>query len=132
LKIAVLLQMTLPGIPCIYYGDEAGMEGWDDPFNRRCYPWGKENKEILDFYLFITKLRRTNKIFAEGKYRCLIHDKEVFVFERFNENERIIIAVNLSQKEITLKFKEDMIEYTNNIKNNIFNIEKENYLILLS
>ena len=132
LKIAVLLQMTLPGIPCIYYGDEAGIEGWDDPFNRRCYPWGKENKEILDFYLFITKLRRTNKIFAEGKYRCLIHDKEVFVFERFNENERIIIAVNLSQKEITLKFKEDINEYTNNIKNNIFNIEKENYLILLS
>jgi hypothetical protein len=54
------------------------------------------------------------------------------VFERFNENERIIIAVNLSQKEITLKFKEDINEYTNNIKNNIFNIEKENYLILLS
>ena len=44
LKIAVLLQMTLPGIPCIYYGDEAGMEGWEDPLNRRCYPWGNENK----------------------------------------------------------------------------------------
>lgn len=58
LKIAVLLQMTLPGIPCIYYGDEAGMEGWRDPFNRRCYPWGKENKEILDFYFLLQTCER--------------------------------------------------------------------------
>jgi cyclomaltodextrinase len=131
LKIAVLLQMTLPGIPCIYYGDEAGMEGWRDPFNRRCYPWGKENKEILDFYFFITNLRKANKVFAEGKYRCLIHDKEVFVYERFDENERIIMGVNLSQNEISLKLKEDMIEYTNTKKGSIFNIEKEGFLVLL-
>jgi glycosidase len=131
LKIAVLLQMTLPGIPFIYYGDEAGMEGWRDPFNRRCYPWGKENKEILDFYFFITNLRKANKVFAEGKYRCLIHDKEVFVYERFDENERIIMGVNLSQNEISLKLKEDMIEYTNTKKGSIFNIEKEGFLVLL-
>ena len=131
LKIAVLLQMTLPGIPCIYYGDEAGMEGWIDPFNRRCYPWGEENKEILDFYYFITKFRKTNKVFAEGKYRCLIHDKEVLVFERFDENARIILGVNLSQNDTILKLKEDMIEYTSNKKGKVFNIEKEDFLILL-
>lgn len=131
LKIAVLLQMTLPGIPCIYYGDEAGMEGWKDPFNRKCYPWGYENKDILDYYIFITKLRKTNKVFAEGKYKCLIHDKGVFVFQRYDENEKIIIAVNLSQKGITLKLKEDMIEYTSNKKDNIFNIEKEDFIVLL-
>ncbi|MDD4089670.1 MAG: glycoside hydrolase family 13 protein [Tissierellia bacterium] len=132
LKIAVLLQMTLPGIPCIYYGDEAGMEGWEDPFNRGCYPWGNENKDILDYYMFIARFRRQNNVLAAGKYKCLIHDKGVFVFERYDENEKIIIATNLSQKEITLKFKEDMIEYTNNIENNIFNIESEDYLILVS
>ena len=132
LKIAVLLQMTLPGIPCIYYGDEAGMEGWEDPLNRRCYPWGNENKDILDYYMFITRFRRQKNVLAAGKYKCLIHDKGVFVFERYDENEKIIIAVNLSQKGITLKLKENIIEYTNNIENNIFNIDSEDCLILVS
>jgi len=130
LKIAVLLQMTLPGIPCIYYGDEAGAEGWKDPFNRRCYPWGNENKEILNYYMFITALRKKNKVLASGKYRCLIHDKDVFAFERFDDKERIIIAVNLSDSEITLKFNENMVECCKNRENNIFNIKKDNYLIL--
>jgi len=131
LKIAVLLQITLPGVPCIYYGDEAGMEGWEDHLNRRCYPWGNENEEILSYYMLVTSFRRKNKVFAEGKYRCLIHDKGVFVYERYDGNEKTIIGVNLSKKEITLKFKENMTEYTNNIKNNVFNIEKEGFLILI-
>lgn len=130
LKIAVLLQMTLPGIPCIYYGDEAGMEGWEDPLNRRCYPWGNENKDILNYYMFITSFRKENKLLAQGKYRCLIHDKGVFVFERYDENKKIIIAANLSKKEISLKFKENMTDYTNNKENDTFNIEKEGFLIL--
>ncbi len=130
LKIAVLLQMTLPGIPCIYYGDEAGMEGWEDPLNRRCYPWGNENKDILNYYMSITSFRRKNKVLAQGRYRCLIHDKGVFVFERYNENEKVIIAANLSKKEIRLKFKENMTDYTNNKENDTFNIEKEGFLVL--
>lgn len=132
LKIAVMLQMTLPGIPCIYYGDEAGLQGWKDPFNRRCYPWGSENMEILDYYMFITKFRRKNRVLASGKYKCLIHDKGVFAFERFDNTEKLIIAVNLSQNEITLKLSKNMIEYNKNQENNIFSIEKENYLILHS
>lgn len=43
LKLASLMQYTLPGIPCVYYGDEAGMEGYRDPFNRVCFPWGHED-----------------------------------------------------------------------------------------
>ncbi|MDD2396360.1 MAG: glycoside hydrolase family 13 protein [Sedimentibacter sp.] len=132
LKIASLLQFTLPGIPCIYYGDEAGMEGWKDPFNRRCYPWGNENKEILNHYIYLANLRKNNDLFKDEKYKCLIHDKGVFVFERFDDNKKLIIAVNLSSKEITLKLREDMTEYKNNIKNNIFIIEKEGSLILRS
>lgn len=130
LKIACLLQFTLPGIPCIYYGDEVGLEGWKDPFNRKCYPWGKENKEILKFYMFITQFRKSNKVFIEGKYRCLIHDNGVFVFERFDNTNKIIIAINMSSKDITLKFNENIIEYDKNRAGNIFNAEKENYLIL--
>ena len=130
LKIACLLQFTLPGIPCIYYGDEVGLEGWKDPFNRRCYPWGYENKEILEFYTNIAQLRKSNYVFSSGKYKCLLHDKGVFVFERFDNTDKIIIAVNISSKEITLKLNENMIEYGQNQDSNIFNIGKENYAVL--
>ncbi len=82
--------------------------------------------------MFITRFRRQKNVLAAGKYKCLIHDKGVFVFERYDENEKIIIAVNLSQKGITLKLKENIIEYTNNIENNIFNIDSEDCLILVS
>lgn len=129
LKIVVLLQMTLPGIPCIYYGDEAGIEGWRDPFNRRCYPWGNENKVIMAHYLNMTEFRKKNNVLAEGKYKCLIHDKDIFVYERFDNNEKLLIAVNLSSKEITLKLNSTMSDL-NNKKDKVFNVEKESYLIL--
>ncbi|WP_313339061.1 glycoside hydrolase family 13 protein [Sedimentibacter sp.] len=131
LKIASLLQFTLPGVPCIYYGDEAGAEGFEDPFNRLCYPWGNENLGILNHYKFLSSLRKNN-LFKDGKYKCIIHDREVFAFERYNQKNRVIIAVNLSNETITLKFKENMKEYKKGITNNNFLINQENYLILFS
>lgn len=50
LKCAMVLQFFLPGVPCIYYGDEAGLEGYKDPFNSRCYPWGKENIDMIELH----------------------------------------------------------------------------------
>ncbi|NLJ58722.1 MAG: glycoside hydrolase family 13 protein [Tissierellia bacterium] len=129
LKIASLLQFTLPGIPCIYYGDEVGLEGWKDPFNRRCYPWGNENKEILNHYKFLAHLRRNN-IFREGEYKCLIHDRGIFVFERYKDTNRIVIAVNLSSEETTLKFEESIVDYMKNINSSEFIIDSNNFLIL--
>ncbi len=57
LLMASFLQYTLPGAPSLYYGDEAGMEGYKDPFNRRTYPWGRENTELLDHYRRLGRLR---------------------------------------------------------------------------
>lgn len=130
LKIATLLQMSLPGIPCIYYGDEAGMQGWTDPFNRRCYPWGEENKEILSHYKFMGKLRKSSSVFSQGKYRCLVHDKGMYVFERFNDEMRLIIAVNISSNTVTLNLKENMMEYGKKETSSSFNIKSNEYLIL--
>lgn len=132
LKIATLLQMTLPGIPCIYYGDEAGMQGWTDPFNRRCYPWGEENKEILSHYKSLGKLRKSSSVFAQGKYRCLVHDKGMYVFERFNDEMRLIIAVNISSNTVTLNLKENMMEYGKKETSSSFNIKSNEYLILIN
>ena len=132
LKIASLLQMTLPGVPCIYYGDEAGVEGWTDPFNRGCFPWDHENKEILDHYKFLGKFRKNNSIFSQGKYKCLIAEKGVFVFERYSDEEKIIIAVNMSQKTITLNLNNHMVEYGHLDEKNKYNVKSKAYLILSS
>lgn len=129
LKIASLLQFTLPGVPCIYYGDEAGIEGFEDPFNRRCYPWGKENPEILSHYRFLSKMRK-NPLFAEGKYNCLLHDTGVFAFERYDDDNKIVIAVNMSDKTVTLNFKETMKQHNDNSIRNSFNLNSEKFLIL--
>lgn len=131
LKIASLLQFTLPGVPCIYYGDEAGMEGWIDPFNRRCYPWGNENKEILEHYKFLGTLRKNN-IFKEGRYKCLMHEGGVFVFERYDESSKIVIGINLSSEKVSLNFSASMTEYDYFKKSNSFEIKSGNYKILLN
>lgn len=69
LLMAAFLQYTLPGSPSLYYGDEAGMEGGRDPFNRRPYPWGRENTEILDHFRQLGKLRREHPAFRLGDIR---------------------------------------------------------------
>ena len=131
LKIASLLQFTLPGIPCIYYGDEVGLEGFEDPFNRRCYPWGNENIEILNHYKMLSGLRK-KKVFTDGKYKCLLCEDGVFVFERYKDNERIIIAANLSKDTVTLNFKQNMKEHISGKSSRTFNLSNNEYLILLS
>lgn len=60
LRMASFLQFTLPGAPAVYYGDEAGMEGYADPFNRRTYPWGREDPDLLAHYRRLGQLRRDN------------------------------------------------------------------------
>lgn len=130
LKIASLLQFTLPGIPCIYYGDEAGIEGFEDPFNRRCFPWGHENNEILNHYKMLSHLRK-NSVFAEGKYKCLSHDKGVFIFERCDKDKNIVIATNLSDKTITLNFSTPKKNYLSKASNNSFDLESNKFLILI-
>ena len=129
LKIASLLQFTLPGIPCVYYGDEAGVEGFEDPFNRQCFPWEKENTEILNHYKALSTLRK-KPVLAEGKYGCLIHDTKVFAFERYDNDNKIAIAVNMSDETVTLNFKETIKQYSDNSTGNSFNLDSGKYLIL--
>lgn len=73
LMLAYAILCFLPGIPCIYYGDEAGMDGYHDPFNRRPYPWGRELKQLRTFYRQIGQLRVKEPLLKEGYYRELCH-----------------------------------------------------------
>ncbi len=102
LKNASLLQMTLPGVPCVYYGDEAGVEGYKDPFNRTCYPWGNENKSLLRWYKRIIAVRKDNPVFQQGDYKTIYASQGVFAFARYDEKGRcpaIIIAVNQGRRK---------------------------------
>ncbi len=108
LKMASLIQMTLPGVPCIYYGDEAGLEGYEDPFNRRCFPWGKEEKTLQHWYKSLGTIRKQWSVFKEGQYETLYAKEQVFLFQRFNGLEKVIVGVNRSdipfQIEITAPY----------------------------
>lgn len=92
LKVAATLQYTLPGTPCVYYGDEAGMQGYEDPFNRRCYPWGSENDELIEFYKVLGGLRKL-KALQSGGLRVLHASDGIFIFER----ENIVVMASVSE-----------------------------------
>ncbi len=106
LKIASLLQMTLPGIPCIYYGDEAGCEGCGDPFNRRYYPWGREDERIMSWYKKITAIRRSREDFNAGEFNLIYAEDGCFSFSR---GKNTAVAVNASDTAITLPKVFDLI-----------------------
>ncbi|MCI7691416.1 MAG: putative sulfate exporter family transporter, partial [Oscillospiraceae bacterium] len=103
LKCAMVLQFFLPGIPCIYYGDEAGMEGYRDPFNRCCYPWGHENIELIEFTRGLSQIRRGTRAFEQGDLRFIQVDDNVCVFARCDKINRdgAIIYLNKSTQTRT-------------------------------
>ncbi len=99
LKCAMVLQFFLPGVPSIYYGDEVGLEGYKDPFNRRCYPWGKENKDILEFTKELGRIRKSSAAFAQGEMKFISCTAEECIFARIDKLNRrgAIIFLNKSK-----------------------------------
>ncbi len=86
LKLASFLQMTFPGVPAVFYGDEAGMEGFEDPFNRRFFPWGREDRALLTHYRMLGEMRKALPVFKTGRYRCVFAEGGVFAFTRKEGN----------------------------------------------
>lgn len=104
IKIAFAILFTLNGIPSIYYGDEVGLCGWADPFNRMCFPWKKENSDLLEYVKKLSEIRLTNQeIFAIGKLKFVRAHDNVICFKRFNNDEQIVCLVNLSNESISVK-----------------------------
>ena len=131
LKFAIVLQMTLPGVPLIYYGDEAGLTGGKDPENRKTYPWNKENKIILNMYKRLCNIRNNEEALKRGNLKFHITDEDVLCFEREIDNQLNIISLNRSNdykvfclygvKGIFDEVFEDKGRYSS--KNSFFNIE---------
>ncbi len=116
LKIASLLQYTLPGVPSLYYGDEAGLQGFTDPLNRGCFPWGFEDKEIVEWYKFLGCLRRNFSAFTEGDFVEIYSNKGGFVFKRVDDNSEILIGINLGEIDLHVNFSGELTSLINGQK----------------
>ena len=94
---AVVIQMTWPGAPTVYYGDEAGVCGFTDPDNRRTYPWGREDFALIDFHKNMIGIHRHSGALKRGSYLPLAKDYGFIAYGRFLEEEKIVVAVNNAQ-----------------------------------
>ena len=121
MKLAAAMQYTLPGFPCVYYGDEAGMEGYRDPFNRCCYPWGKENKELLIWHTKLGKLRRNCSAFDDGEFKKAYAEGRLLSYIREDSKAKVFCSFNLSDNEAEFDlpngFENAEIHFYGEIKN---------------
>ncbi len=111
-KIAAALQFFLPGIPCIYYGDEIGMEGYEDPFNRRCFPKnGQGDEELLAYYRTLAHIRREIPLFKTGEYVPIKETHGVYVFARTEGDSAVVVALNGGDAPFGVEFKHPVKEW---------------------
>ena len=97
---AVVIQMTWLGAPTIYYGDEAGVCGFTDPDNRRTYPWGHEDKEMISFHRDLISLRNRHPVFRTGSIKMVDSDYNFIAYGRFDRSEQFLILINNNDHEI--------------------------------
>lgn len=104
MREAVTVQMTWVGAPTIYYGDEVGMVGFTDPDNRRTYPWGNEDKELLEFHKELIRIHKTEKPLRKGSIKLLCAETNLLSYGRFQGEEQIVVVLNNSKelREVTV------------------------------
>ncbi len=100
LREAVVIQMTWPGAPTIYYGDEAGLCGFTDPDNRRTYPWGNEDHELIRFHKEMIRIHKENPEILRGSLKYLIGEYNILGYGRFNKKAQTVVVVNNNEYEV--------------------------------
>ena len=103
LREAVVFQMTWPGAPTIYYGDEAGLCGWTDPDNRRTFPWLKEDKDLILFHRDIIRIHKENEVLKRGSVMFLYAEHKLVAYGRFNRADKIVVVLNNNYEEKELR-----------------------------
>ena len=110
LKLGATVLYAFPGSPTVYYADEAGMEGFEDPFNRRTYPWGHEDGELLEHFKALGKARKTQKALRKGDIEYIAAEGGLLAFTRSLDGETVLCAVNASDETKTLAWENQLIE----------------------
>lgn len=133
-KLAAVIQYTLPGVPSLFYGDEAGIEGCGDPFCRASFPWCNENKELLEFYKWLGNMRKSESVFKNGSFEPVLGGLGILSYIRFKGNEKLLVAVNRwckdDQMELPDEFKNAMALYGNPSEDGILKIPAMSFAIL--
>lgn len=107
LRLLDELLFAFPGVPCVYYGDEAGMEGYADPFNRGSFPWGREDGDLQYHVRMLSNLRKEYPVLTHGTARYTAVNDAVFLLERQWKDSQIILYVNRSWTEQTVEREDD-------------------------
>lgn len=111
MKLAAIVQFTMPGTPCIYYGDEIGLDGGEDPGCRKCMEWDetKQDQELLGFYMELVRLRKAHRALRDGSIEVLTAEKgrAVFAYAREAQGERLIVALNAGNRKEELSLQAD-------------------------
>ena len=103
LKAAAVIQYTLPGVPSLFYGDEAGVQGYGDPFCRATYPWGNENADLVDFYKTLGNVRKDCKAFVDGDFYTVFANVNAIAYTRTNAKGAAFIAVNRGSEAVSIE-----------------------------
>ena len=110
MKLASLLQFTLPGVPSIYYGDEIGMQGYSDPFNRRFFDTRHQNEELLAWYRALGKVRGASDVLAKGIYKTVYCDENCVCYIRKYKGHEMLVALNRGEYSAKLHLPEEYDE----------------------
>ena len=105
LKMLYKLMFALPGVPCIYYGDEAGLSGNADPENRAAYPWGREDTKLTEFFKELAKEYYEHPALISGDFEALFFDNDIVSFIRRNESERVLVLANRTNEDFKAEFE---------------------------
>ena len=108
LKIAAVLQYTLPGVPSLYYGDEIGTEGFGDPFCRSYFDWENGDKELTEFYKKLGNFRRSNSVFKDGEFIPLHFENGCVAYLRKQDKDFVLVGVNLSSEEKEIEIPKNL------------------------
>lgn len=110
--LAAIIQYSLPGCPCLYYGDEAGLVGYADPFNRGTYPWGKEDEGLVDFFKLLGGLRKGLPVLRLGNFAPVAFEDNSVVFLREYEGEQVLIAINRGHDGYKIPFDAEVLKHS--------------------
>ena len=110
LKLATIMQYTVMGIPTVFYGDEAGIEGVKDPYCRKTYPWGKEDTELIEWYTKLGNLRN-NKVLVDGNMSIKYANNSVIIYERVKDDNKVIVAINKGVDNFEFVVEKEMLNY---------------------
>ena len=103
MREAVVMQMTWVGAPTVYYGDEAGVCGFTDPDNRRTYPWGHEDQELIAFHKEAIRIHKEHPALKTGSMKILGGEENILSYARFKGHDRIIVVINNRSERAEVK-----------------------------